>query len=236
MSIMGVDTGRRTILVSLVLLYILQPCTAFQHFGLTQSVARAGSTVATKNWVERGLRHHGRMATALRCSEEGTQITNITSSVEKAGGWRLPPHQLNFNKMDIDVSMIQNDISVLSINTLGQAVIELVSKGPKSSPGMSLQDWVIVSRYFSVAASVSISWVLIGLYLGVFSGGVDEVLRDPLDRVATACQVWVLSAPLAILFIWTAGVPMDLSDTGLHLLSRCHSLLLCPRPQHPPSL
>jgi len=47
---------------------------------------------------------------------------------------------------NVDAMMIKNDIAVLSINTLGQAVIELISKGPKQTPGMTLNDWIIV-RY-----------------------------------------------------------------------------------------
>eukprot|EP00277_Geminigera_cryophila_P002376 CAMPEP_0179428652 /NCGR_PEP_ID=MMETSP0799-20121207/14263_1 /TAXON_ID=46947 /ORGANISM="Geminigera cryophila, Strain CCMP2564" /LENGTH=208 /DNA_ID=CAMNT_0021204239 /DNA_START=248 /DNA_END=873 /DNA_ORIENTATION=+ len=87
---------------------------------------------------------------------------------------------------NVDAMMIKNDIAVLSINTLGQAVIELISKGPKQTPGMTLSDWIIVSRYFSVAASISIAWVLVGLTVNHFQGGIEELLRDPVDRARAA--------------------------------------------------
>ena len=77
---------------------------------------------------------------------------NLTSSVrvpkteapveKKLGAKRNewpPMHRwasnLSEQTRNVDGEMIKNDIAVLAINTLGQAVVELVSNGPKSTPG-----------------------------------------------------------------------------------------------------
>jgi hypothetical protein len=76
---------------------------------------------------------------------------NLTSSVRvpktealvgKLGAKRNewpPMHRwasnLSEQTRNVDGEMIKNDIAVLAINTLGQAVVELVSNGPKSTPG-----------------------------------------------------------------------------------------------------
>ena len=106
-------------------------------------------------------------------------------------------------------------------------MVELISKGPKATPGMTFLDWVIVSRYFSVAASISIAWVCAGLLLKSFEGGIEELMRDPADRARSAVMVWLLSAPLAVVFIWAAGVPMSLQAAALHLISRFGLVVSC---------
>ena len=168
---------------------------------------------------------------ALWCSEDGdSQRTNRTTSPATGmdlEGWRAAWHRrLSWQRLvhddQRDEAMMLNDISVLSINTLGQAVVELISKGPKATPGMTLTDWVIVSRYFSVAASISIAWIVAGLLLGHFSQGYGQ---DPRERCLAALQVWVVSGPVAFACIWLAGVPMGWQDGGLHLLSSLSMIL-----------
>ena len=84
------------------------------------------------------------------CSEGGGESPlNFTlASMKKRGvEWQASLwEQWDADGKNVDAMMIKNDIAVLSINTLGQAVIELISKGPKQTPGMTLSDWIIV-RY-----------------------------------------------------------------------------------------
>ena len=100
----------------------------------------------------------GRAATvALMCNSNNERGGNLTTSMRtekpavKWSEWRPSVWENLGVDGAVDSTMIKNDIAVLSINTLAQAVVELVSKGPKATPGMTLTDWVIVSRYFSVA-------------------------------------------------------------------------------------
>jgi len=95
----------------------------------------AGPGTAALRAVVRGRARP--MISEMRCNKDRN---------EGGGGW----------DDRVDSTMIKNDIAVLSINTLGQAVVELVSKGPKAMPGMTFTDWVIVSRYFSVAGCVCV--------------------------------------------------------------------------------
>lgn len=173
--------------------------------------------------------HHGRLVTVYSKGSGGggqgqspLNLTAATVSPQKRGvkwnEWRAGLWEHLDVSVNVDTMMIKNDVAVLSINTLGQAVIELVSKGPKATPGMTLNDWVIVSRYFSVAASVSCAWVAVGLVLHYFQGGVDELLRPAEERARKAVVVWLLSSPLALVFIHLAAVPMSL-DHGVTLMT-----------------
>lgn len=60
------------------------------------------------------------------------------------------------------------------------------------SPPPSRHPLFSCSRYFSVAASISIAWVLVGLTVNHFQGGIEELLRDPVDRARAAFGIHVL--------------------------------------------
>jgi hypothetical protein len=60
---------------------------------------------------------------------------------------------------NVDGEMIKNDIAVLAINTLGQAVVELVSNGPKSTPGVLDLLVLLVQKYkYCPMARNTVQW------------------------------------------------------------------------------
>jgi len=119
-----------------------------------------------------------------------------------------PPHNESF-----DLMSIQNDISILSIYSLSQAICELVAQGPKDTPGMTLTDWIIVSRYFTSAATLSISWVAAGIMLNQFQKGSWHVFEHENARFKDAFRCWLIAMPLHQILCAAGGVQHSMPYT-----------------------
>jgi len=132
-----------------------------------------------------------------------------------------PPHNDS-----LDLVSIQNDISVLSIYSLSQAICELIAQGPKETPGMTLTDWIIVSRYFTSAATLSIAWVAAGIMLNQFQKNSWHVLEHEETRLKLAFRCWLVAMPLHQVLCTVGGVQHSMVYTLSELFGSLGVILL----------
>mmetsp|Transcript_71800 Transcript_71800/g.149986 ORF Transcript_71800/g.149986 Transcript_71800/m.149986 type:complete len:276 (-) Transcript_71800:412-1239(-) len=128
-----------------------------------------------------------------------------------------------------DVMTVQNDVSILCIYSLSYAIFEILGEGPKDYPGLTMEDCVMIGRYFTNAASLGCAWILAGLATSLFKRkGRDlaEVVESDLKIVVFT---WLIAAPLALGMRAVGGVDATafegardaLASLSLMLLWRC---------------